>query len=208
VRHSKIPSGRVAQPGAVVLGLDPGFAAIGWAIVRLEAERETLLHLGCFVTQKSDKKRAVKAADDNMRRAQEISVWLQNLMQAVGHRAGDYEPISLVCAESMSFPRNASAAAKVALTWGVIAAKLSGWNGLPLVQASPQEVKLAACGAKNASKLDVAQAMRKRFGPKAYDGACLRSKLPAGLLEHPVDALATVVACLDSNLVRLVRPKR
>ncbi len=156
--------------------------------------------LGSFTTAKSDKKRAVRAADDNVRRAREIAAWFSEMTR----ETPTFPAPALVCAEAMSFPRNASNAAKMAMTWGVLVARLHELR-LPLLQASPKEVKVAACGDGSASKLDVQRAMRKRFGPRAFDRACEAGRFPAGLLEHPVDALATICACLETDLVRMLR---
>lgn len=60
-----------------------------------------------------------------------------------------------ICAESMSFPRFASAAAKMAMAWGGL---VTTWYAPPICQASPQEIKRALCGRADASKLDVEQA--------------------------------------------------
>lgn len=73
--------------------------------------------------------------------------------------------------------------------------------GLPIVQATPQEVKRATTGARDASKDDVRAALERRYGPlAAFLGA-----LPDGEHEHPVDALAATVACLDSEPLRMAR---
>jgi crossover junction endodeoxyribonuclease RuvC len=172
-----------------VLGIDPGFASVGIAVVRLHPVRETVMQLGVLHTAKSGVKQNVLAADDNLRRARELFDAL-NLHMAW---------VTVICAESMSFPRNSQAAAKVAMAWGVIAS-LAQWKGLPIVQASPQTIKKAVCGVKSASKEDVQQALRMRYGE--MPGV---AELAKGELEHAFDALAAVVCCLDSEVVRMAR---
>jgi crossover junction endodeoxyribonuclease RuvC len=176
----------------LVLGLDPGFASLGHTLVELDRERATIKAVGVFRTAKLSTKQHVLAADDNLRRARDISAFLTTL-------CGRWDP-KAICAESMSFPRNASAAAKVAMAWGTIAA-CSDRLGIPVVQASPQHVKLAVCGRKDASKEDVQAALRQRFPelPGFLD------KTPTGQLEHPYDAVGAVVACMDSEVLRLLR---
>jgi crossover junction endodeoxyribonuclease RuvC len=172
-----------------VLGIDPGFASLGYALVRLHPVRETVMEIGVIHTEKSGAKQNVLAADDNLRRARELFTAI-NL-----HTAW----VTAICAESMSFPRNSQAAAKVAMSWGVIAA-LAELKGFPIVQASPQAIKKVVCGAKNASKEDVQQALRMRYGE--MPGA---AELTKGSMEHAFDALAAVVCCLDSEVVRMAR---
>lgn len=177
---------------SVILGLDPGFASLGVAVVELRSGGESVRQLHVIRTSKSDRKRGVRASDDNVRRAREIARQLGVIIGTTKPRA--------ICAESMSFPRSSSVAGKMCLAWGVVAT-LSHVFGTPLVQASPKEVKLAACGDGGASKEDVIAAMRARF-PEC---ASLTAGINRGEHEHCFDALAAVVACLDSEVLRLLR---
>jgi len=178
----------------LVLGIDPGFASVGYALVEVRPTDERLVRIGVIATKKVDAKRAVYAADDNFRRGREIAKALSELV------AGN--KVLAICAESMSFPRNASAAAKVAMCWGVLAA-LSESQGIPLVQVSPQEVKKQTCGVTVASKLDVLKAVRTRY--PTFDSLCTEAAVTATHLEHPTDAVATVVASLNGDVLRLIR---
>jgi crossover junction endodeoxyribonuclease RuvC len=175
-----------------VLGVDPGFASLGYALLRLGTQTETLVAAGVVRTQASDKKRKVLAADDNARRCREIARDLVALFD-------EHTPL-VICAESMSFPRNAATAAKMAMTWGALIT-IGHTRGAPIVQASPQEVKLALTRTKSASKEQVAAAVSKRYrnAPK------LINVLPSTLHEHAYDAVASAVACLDSDAVRFLR---
>lgn len=175
-----------------VLGLDPGFANIGIAVVRIDGDRMVPVYLDVLRTSKSDAKRQVRASEDNFDRAKDIAATLREL-------AVRYD-VRMLTAETMSFPRNASVAAKMAMCWGVIAALADGLE-LPLAQASPQEIKKAVCGNKSASKEDVVDAVRKLFP----ESTKLLERVPASLIEHPYDALASVVACSHSELFTLAR---
>jgi Holliday junction resolvasome RuvABC endonuclease subunit len=177
----------------IVLGIDPGFASFGTAVVELTPTTERVHRLGVIRTEKSNKKRNCLAADDNIRRAREISDALEVLSDEWDFRA--------VCAEAMSFPRSSSVAGKMCLAWGVVTAWMQRLD-LALVQASPQTVKLAVCGNKQASKDEVQAALVKRYGAEV---ARLLVNLPAGQHEHPFDALGAVVACLESDVVRMGR---
>ena len=182
-----------------VLGVDPGFASVGYAVLRLESEGETLLRLGVVRTEKAAAKRNVKASEDNVSRARELAEAFQGLLDA--------HDIRLICAETMSYPRNSASAAKMALCWGVLAA-ISQQRGIPIVQATPQEVKKAVTGKKDASKEEVMAAVR-RVHPVLEAPAGKRPPLLAdvapSLWEHPYDAVASVVACRGSEVFMLAR---
>ena len=175
-----------------VLGVDPGFASLGYAILRLGSQGEALDAAGVIRTSASDKKRKILATDDNARRCREIARELDGLFER-------WQP-AVICAESMSFPRNAATAAKMAMSWGVLIA-YSHSRGCPIVQASPQEVKLALTRTKTASKDDVAKAVRARY----KNAGKLLTDLPESLHEHANDAVASAVACLESDAVRFLR---
>lgn len=173
-----------------VLGLDPGFASIGYTVYKLGTPDE-VVRMGLIRTEKSSAKRNVRASEDNLERARTIAEELQALLKEFD--------IRLICAETMSFPRNSSAAAKMAMCWGVMAA-LSLQHSIPVAQATPQEVKKAVTGQKDASKEDVQAALKKRWALEA-----LVEEIPPSKQEHPFDALAVVIACSGSEVFRFAR---
>lgn len=179
------------ERAVAVLGIDPGFAALGLARVEYRADGCTAVDtLRTFRTAKSGKKAAVLATEDNMRRCQEIG-------EALATYFAD-EDVVAVCCESQSWPRNAGAAAKVAMAWGVLA-EIARARGVPIVQASPQRIKLAACGRRSATKLEVRAAMDKRY---PLHPPWPRRKAD---VEHAADALAAVWACRDAGVIVAVR---
>jgi Holliday junction resolvasome RuvABC endonuclease subunit len=192
-----------------VLGLDPGFSTVGWALVQLFPKEEKVVAMGLLRTEKSAKVRTVRASDDNLRRAGELSKALRALVGENGTQ------VTAVCAETMSFPRNAGSAAKMSLGWGVIAC-LATLAEVPVFQASPAEIKkvMGLAGlvtgkteaermkAKALSKKEVQKRLRERYGEHLND---LVKGIPASLQEHPYDALAAVVACLDAEGLKMAR---
>lgn len=183
-----------------ILGTDPGFASFGFSVVRLSKSTEEVIRSDVIRTQKSAKKSGVKAADDNFRRSQAISAMLHDVVK-------EYQPMALA-AEAASYPRNASAAAKIAMSWGILA-DLCYVYQLPMVQASPQEIKKALCNDKSASKEDVRRAMETRY-PGQFDE--FKARFPArkpprpnGQWEHGFDAAGAVVTCLDTDVLRMAR---
>lgn len=181
-----------------VLGVDPGFASVGYAVVELFPSGEQVLETRVFRTAKSDAKLNTLAADDTVRRTREIAKDLEQMLERLMNCEGDRRLVA-ICAEAMSYPRNAVVAAKMAMTWGVLAANAERRN-LALVQASPQQVKKAVCGTGSASKDEVATALVTRY--REIPGI---AELPRTLREHAYDALAAVVCCLGSEVVRMAR---
>jgi crossover junction endodeoxyribonuclease RuvC len=176
----------------IALGVDPGFASFGWCALAVSAPAQLQpVGAGVIRTKKASARARTYASDDNLARAREIYRALDALVRM-------YAP-QVLCAEAMSFPRNASAAAKVAISWGVLAAVAEA-RQLPLLQASPQAVKKAVCGVNDASKEQVQAAFRERV----RDLGDLLGGVPAGQHEHPYDAGAVVLACLDSDVMRLL----
>lgn len=182
-------------PAALLLGIDPGFASLGWALVEVQLDEQRaaqLVAVGVLRTKKAAKKKHALSSDDNVRRARELFAGLSALEQV-------WRP-ALLCVEAMSYPRNASAAAKMSIAWGVVAA-LAELRELTVLQCSPQQLKVAACGAKDASKLDVLAALTRRYPTLILKLA----DTPRGQWEHPVDALGAVHAALNTNVVKTLR---
>jgi crossover junction endodeoxyribonuclease RuvC len=173
----------------MVLGVDPGFAAFGLAAVELVEAGLRPVAAWVERTEPSARKRAVRASEDNVRRAQELAAALE---RAVAR----FAPVA-VAAETMSWPRDAGAATKVALAWGVLVAAAHR-HGLPLVQASPQEVKRALVGRKSAGKAEIVAEIERRW-PE------LELPAQATLQEHAADAVAVVVACQTSEVLQMAR---
>lgn len=185
-----------------ILGVDPGFKNVGWGAIGRQGGRLVPVGFGVIRTEKSSAKREVRAADDNLRRAREIAHGLFLLMSAI-RGGGDLWTPKVFCVESMSFPRNASSAAKVAMTWGVLAT-ISEMLKMPLIQASPQEVRRALLGfvGKKASKEEVRDAVLKKL-PALVEHPGWK-ELPSSLHEHVYDSFAVALACQDSEVVRML----
>jgi len=129
----------------------------------------------------------VLATEDNLRRLHEIGAALAPWL--------DSPDVVAVCCEAQSWPRNASAAVKVALTWGLLT-EMARSRGLAIIQASPQAVKMAVAGRRDASKEDVQAALLLRF-----PGVEERWPPQRKLIEHAADALACCVACQGHGVV-------
>lgn len=176
----------------VIVGLDPGFANLGWSVMTWRGEKLEVVDFGCWHTVKATKKAHVLATEDNLQRCQELAGKLRQFWS-------DYK-VAAVCSEAMSFPRSASVAAKMALVWGVIA-DITYSTNTPIVSPTPQRIKKALCGAGNTGKADVQEAVCKLY-PES------RARIEAMLVkdrEHAVDSLAAIIASKDSEVLKLSR---
>lgn len=180
----------------MVLAFDLGLATCGWAGAELKKGATTIEGLGFIGTEKSSKKRDVLASHDDLRRAREL--W-----QTIDDKVRFYVPRVLIV-ERKSLPRNSSTAGKISMAWGVFAA-IAQARELPVVQASPQEVRRFFELAKDASKDTITDAVMKT-SPEA--GRLLAvQQLNKADRQHPIDATAALYACLESEIVRAVRPR-
>ena len=175
----------------LLLGLDPGLAACGWALATYDGRALSDIRVGTITTAPSARRQRTLACEDHVRRGRELADALRYI--AGQWDCGRWSPaVAAVCAEAMSHPRHASSAAKLALAWGVIVGAL---GTLPIAQASPQQVKLVVAGRRDASKADVQAALDLAYGPIDWP----RRKAD---VEHAADALAAVVACLGADVIR------
>lgn len=179
-----------------VLGFDPGFASFGYAVIHLVPEGLHVTSMGVIRTEKSAKKRHILATEDNLQRAQEIARFLRSLVALTKPRA--------FCAESMSFPRSSSVAAKMAMAWGILA-DLS--VDIPFVQVTPQQLKKAVTGSKLATKEDIQSVIRRSTqfvqSTPAFDA--FEASLARSFHEHGYDSVGSVVAAHDSEVFKMLR---
>lgn len=179
----------------IVLALDPGLSRLGFCCVHLHRDGEKLLEVGVLRTERSAKKRGVLASDDLTRRARELWRGLRDVVRR--------HPPAAICVEAVSFPRSSSAAAKTAMARGLVVALAEVLGDLPISEASPQAVKAAVTGRKDASKEDVERAILERW-PTA-EARCSAARIRRGDREHAFDACAVFVAALESDTLRMAR---
>lgn len=123
----------------MILGIDPGFANTGWAVLK---DEHTLVACGCLIT---------KIVDTNPDRLHQIYNEIDNLIKKY-----DVEEMSI---ESLFFAKNVKSAMKVAEAIGVI--KLCGaQNGIRVVDFTPMQIKMALVGYGKAEKDQVESMVR------------------------------------------------
>lgn len=138
----------------VILACDPGYDRLGIAVLSGSVHKHTLLYSTCATTNKKD---------PHEKRLSSLQRELEKLLE-------DYTP-DAIALETLFFARNTTSALKVAEARGMILA-LAGRLNIPVIEHSPQEVKMAVTGYGNAKKEEVI-AMTKRLipgiSPKALD---------------------------------------
>lgn len=191
----------MAERSIYALGLDPGFTAFGWSVVRLYPNREELVALGVLRTKKGDAK---LKRDDDHRRCAELA---RGLLEVTGQ----WRP-SVICAEALTHvpqrpgkPAPILAVSKGARVWGLVD-MLAEVYQVALLQVAATTIKKATTGNAKASKLEVQEALDERFGGAV--SAALSSIRAKTKHEHPVDATGAVIACRNHESVRLALATR
>ena len=150
----------------IILGIDPGTAALGYGVVEQSGGRLRAVDHGCLVT----------SADTPMpERLLAIHALLTDLIEL-------HEP-AVVAVERLFFSRNVQTAMAVGQARGV-ALLAAAEAGLLVDEPTPNEVKQAVCGNGAADKGQVA-AMVSRLLGVSLDG----------VPDDATDALAVAIGC-------------
>ncbi|MHB8913554.1 MAG: crossover junction endodeoxyribonuclease RuvC [Minisyncoccota bacterium] len=120
-----------------ILAIDPGYDRLGIAIVEGDPSRPTLLWSDCVIPPKGS-----------------VEERLACVSNAVTSAVQDYKPDALGI-ETLFFSINKKTALGVAEARGAILAA-AGIASLPVIECSPQQVKLAVTGYGGADKKSVA----------------------------------------------------
>ncbi len=129
----------------LILGVDPGTATTGYAVVGEEGSRLTMHELGVLRTA---------ASSPMERRLVDIYRGISELMER-------YRP-GAVAVEKVFFSRNVGSAMTVGQARGVVILA-AGERGLSVLEYSPPEVKAAVTGHGNASKRQVQLMVQSLF---------------------------------------------
>lgn len=179
----------------VVMGIDPGFAHLGVSVAEVDATSIRFKVARVITTEKNTKKANVRVASDNTDRVRCLAHELIDLV-------GEWDP-EVICAESLSAMRNASAAAKNAMTWGAIVA-IADAAGIPIVELSPQDIQRGIGGPKSPTKAQI-QARMEELQPELAGLWPRGERGGTGLIEHAADSAAALVAGCRDNLIVALR---
>lgn len=133
----------------IILGIDPGTATTGYAVVEKGKNKTSLRDCGVIKTEKTK---------DSAQRLKEISEGLSKLL-----RKWRVEELSL---ELVFFNTNAKTAFAIGESRGVIKLAAAELN-VPVFEYTPLQVKMALTGYGRAEKRQIGEMVRREFKLKA-----------------------------------------
>ena len=172
----------------MILGIDPGFAKLGWCLMTANGNR--VLDAGIVETKKAQQKGVMYSANDNIQR-------LRVLLDGVGGAIG--KDTRLLCMESASFVRSAKVMHQIGMARGGIVS-MAYEHRVPLLEASPRQIKVAVTGKASASKQEIAKALAALHPEMLPLLPRAKSKH-----EHMWDALGAIKACMRSDVYLMVK---
>lgn len=170
-----------------ILSLDVGISSCGWAVF----EDGRPVASGCIKTEKS-KKKTVRTADDSADRAATVAMSLRAIVDA-------FSVVATLGELPSGGAQSAQAMKLMSLATGTVAATMAILD-LPVEWTTPNEVKLAMCGKRNASKDEMMAAALKRFPGAPFP----KTK---GHFEHVADACGVYLALQHGNIVKMYSNK-
>ena len=126
----------------VVLGIDPGYAILGYGVLETDGVRLRALDYGVIETEQR----------------QPFPARLEKLYMGVRELCSLYQPAH-VAFEELFFARNAKTAIQVGSGRGVVLLAAQQ-QGVPLYEYTPMQIKLAVTGSGHADKKQVQQMVR------------------------------------------------
>jgi len=140
-----------------ILGIDPGIARVGWAVVETATPNLKTISFGCIETKKEEK----------------AEMRLQQIYQSIGRLCKKFCP-DCMSVEDLFFATNAKTAIGVGQSRGVIL--LAGAQAkIPVVSYSPLAIKRAITGDGHADKEQVLsmvmRILKLKNAPKLDDTA-------------------------------------
>ena len=175
------------RSGFAVLGVDPGLANLGIAVLEIfGTKRQQLRSLKAVQTKPPSKKRRLLQADSDAER-------LRFLLSEINRAIDRFDPIAVVY-EAPTGGRSARGIRSLAYMIGALVA-VCDQRDIPLMSVSPTDVKMSATGMRSASKDLMVASMKDRFPSPLWNGIA-KSKI-----DHPADALACITCVLKSDVI-------
>lgn len=153
-----------------ILAIDPGYDRLGIAIIEGNSSRPTLLWSDCIQPDKGSPEKR-----------------LADVARAVQNAITTYSPDALGI-ETLFFGVNKKTALGVAEARGAILA-IIGLASIPVIECTPQQVKLAVTGYGNADKTSVSNMIPR-----------LLTLPPKKRLDDELDAIAVGITALANGL--------
>jgi crossover junction endodeoxyribonuclease RuvC len=161
-----------------IIGLDPGLASTGWGVVDCEKNRIKYLAHGCIETKAG------------VLRAERLFF----IYREINNVLDTYLPTESAM-ETLYFGKNVSSAMTVAEARGVLSLAMAERN-IPISEYTPNQIKLAVAGVKNAEKEQIQEMAALILGLPV---------LPKP--DHAADALGAAI-CAAHGLVKGASPNK
>lgn len=152
------------QTTETILGIDPGYDRVGWAVGVFQNSKFQVQDLGCIQTDKN--------AD--------IFIRYSQIIKELKKIAQKYSP-KVLAIETLFFAKNKKTALRVSEARGVIIGTLLD-EGLEVHEYSPNAIKLAVTGSGSADKLAIEKMVKVQI---KYD--------LKGQIDDAIDALAVAM---------------
>lgn len=136
---NKLPNSNINHPSFTILGIDPGFDRVGWAIGEIIDSKFKILDFNCIQTNRKDNLTA---------RYQQIDRELSQIIKK-------FRPTQLAI-ETVLFSVNKKTAMRVAESKGLIT-QICLSNNLKIFEYNPNQIKLAVTGNGRADKKSMAK---------------------------------------------------
>lgn len=216
--QSIIDTGRKPR---IILGIDGGFAGLGWAAAELLGDGPRLRAVGIIRTKPGE--RSLKTEDN----AERTRVLFNGLCAV----QAKFPTVAAIAVESQSWPRvpirkparicpncqaeqpktpeeesfvNPATCGQLGMSFGAIFSFAALWE-LSLIQQSPQRIKKLTTGGNSATKEAVRLGLQQMRGFEGLEAMLHAAGIPSSYWEHPVDAAAAIYAALDTELGRTLR---
>lgn len=165
-----------------VIGIDAGFTHTGVVVFQAVDGRLTYICGETFVSEKSEKKKQVRVADDDADRIMKLILEMDKFLSESGCYDNEmYCVIELPSAGA----QGARALRAMALITGAIVTYVTLKN-IPVEYVTPNDVKIAVIGKKTASKDEIMNKIRKMLGK--YELPKTKDKF-----EHIADAVGAIL---------------
>ncbi len=132
----------------LIVGIDPGIARTGWAVIETEGSKVKAKEYGCIETEKN----------------LPMTTRLSELHEAITNLLKKHKPDALAI-EDLFFSNNAKTAFVVGQARGVILLA-AGQKNIPVAIYTPLQVKIAVTGYGRAEKPQVGQMIKAILGLK------------------------------------------
>lgn len=184
----------------LILGIDTGFAALGWAQIEVSSISTTkglsvfeVVGAGVLTTTKEAKKRQLHIGSDDARRLEQLGAELLELI------ASETREPHLIAYELPAAAKGARAAHALGLAHGLIRGLHVAHSTVPMVEVTARDVKSALVGRTSATKDHMIEAA-SRLRVEILD-------LPKTVQEHAADAVGVAIAAMYTQVAIALRSK-